>query len=88
MMWTYVEFPDETTVAYSDMLDDGTIRINIERPVDWGFDSAQCELPSLTWKEVSGFSDAEIESFTTFLKNNSPLIYEFALNPDERLAVA
>ena len=36
MMWNYVQFPDETQVAYSDVREDGTVRIDIERPRDWG----------------------------------------------------
>ena len=36
MMWNYVQFPDETQVAYSDVQEDGTVRIDIERPRDWG----------------------------------------------------
>lgn len=32
MMWNYVQFPDETQIAYSDVREDGTVRIDIERP--------------------------------------------------------
>lgn len=46
MMWNYVQFPDETQIAYSDVREDGTVRIDIERPRDWGFDSARCIMPA------------------------------------------
>ena len=89
MMWNYVQFPDETQVAYSDVREDGTVRINIERPRDWGFDSARCIMPAYQWSDIDGFSDQEIEEFDTFLRNNAPLIFELAeCPPEERWEVA
>ena len=72
MMWSYVQFPDETQIAYSDVREDGTVRIDIERPRDWGFDSARCIMPAYQWSDVDGFSDREIEEFDVFLRNNAP----------------
>ena len=42
MMWNYAEFPDGTCIAYSDLRDDGTIKITVERPREGGFDEAHC----------------------------------------------
>ena len=72
MMWNYVQFPDETQIAYSDVREDGTVRIDIERPRDWGFDSARCIMPAYQWSDVDGFSGQEIEEFDVFLRNNAP----------------
>ena len=72
MMWNYVQFPDETQIAYSDVREDGTVRIGIKRPRDWGFDSARCIMPAYQWSDIDGFSDQEIEEFDTFLRNNAP----------------
>lgn len=80
-MWDYVQFPDETQIAYSDMREDGTVEIRIERPIDMGFDSATCLLPAYRWESVEGFSSAEIAAFDNFLRNNAPLIFEFAQAP-------
>ena len=86
MMWEYTQFPDETQIAYSDLQEDGTVKIAIERPRDWDFDSARCLLPAYRWSEVDGFTEKEIEFFDTFLRNNAPLIFELAEAPeDERL---
>ncbi len=46
MMWEYVRFEDETQVSYSDVRDDNTVLVTVERPRDWGFDTAECVLPS------------------------------------------
>lgn len=88
MMWGYAQYPDETQVAYSDIRKDGTVMIAIERPRDWGFDSARCLMPAYCWSEVDGFSDEEIAYFDKFLHNNAPLIFKFARNPEERWETA
>ena len=77
-MWNYVQFPDETQIAYSDTREDGTILVGIERPRDWGFDSARCLLPSYRWSEVDGFNAQEIDGFEAFLRSNAPLIFDLA----------
>lgn len=88
MLWGYAQFPDETTIAHSELKDDGTITIAIERPRDWGFDSAWCLLPEYRWSEVDGFSQEEVTHLEEFLRNNAPLIYEFARDPENRWEAA
>lgn len=87
-MWRYVTFPDETIVAYSDIRDDETVQIDIERPRDGGFDTARCLMPAYRWSNVDGFSGEELESFEVFLRNNAPLIFDFAHNPENRWEAA
>lgn len=85
-MWNYASLADETHIFYSDLHDDGTINIAIERPRDWGFDSAKCLMPSYAWSDVDGFSDEEIDDIESFLRDNAPLIFELSEAPyDERL---
>lgn len=78
MMYDYAELEDGTQFAYSDVNADNTVRIAVERPRDWGFDSAVCLIPAYAWSDVDGFTDAEISSFTDFLQHNAPLIFRFA----------
>lgn len=88
MMWSYVKFNDETQIAYSDIREDYTVRIAIERPVDGGFDSATCLMPAYAWSNVEGFSEEELSWFEGFLRNNAPLIFELAESNDPNRAVA
>lgn len=81
MLWDYAELVDGTSFGYSATREDGTVRITVERPREFGFDYAECLLPLCNWKESSGFTDDELAHFRTFIKNNAPLIYEMA---DER----
>ncbi len=85
MMWKYLAFPDETQIAYSDLREDGTVLIGIERPRDWGFDSARCLLPSYRWFDIDGFTQEEIDDLEGLLRDNAPFIFELAERPrDER----
>ena len=77
MMWEYVRFEDDTQVSYSNVRDDNTVLV-VERPRDWGFDTAECLLPAYTWTRVEGFDDAEAHDLDTFVRNNAPLITGFA----------
>lgn len=78
----YAQFPDETVIAYSDIREDQTVEIAIERPRDWGFDSARCLMPAYRWLDIDGFSDKDLAGFELFLRNNAPLIFEFANDPN------
>ena len=88
MMWSYATLSDGTHIAYSDLQDDGTLRIAAERSRDWGFDSARCVMPAYRWTEIDGFSDAEIAELDEFLRNNAPLIFELAEAPDDERLTA
>lgn len=85
MLWNYATLNDEAAIAYGKTAADGTVRIVVERPRDFGFDHAECRLPLCRWTLVDGFSDDEIENLTAFIRDNAPLIFEMA---DEHRDVA
>lgn len=78
MYYSYAELEDGTQVAYSEVLDDGTVELSVERPVELGFDSAHCVLPAFIWSNVEGFDDAQMERLNKFVHNNAPLILRLA----------
>lgn len=78
MMYEYAELENGTQIAYSDIYADNTVRIEVERPRDWGFDCASCIMPSCSWTNIEGFSEHELAELTDFLLHNSPLIFRFA----------
>ena len=78
MMWEYVRFENDTQVSYSDLQSDNTIKVVIERPRDWGFDTATCLLPAYLWSDVEGFSEDDLAKLDEFIHNNAPLITRFA----------
>lgn len=78
MMWEYVRFEDDTQVSYSEVRDDNTVLVVVERPRDWGFDTAECLLPAYNWLRLDGFSEKEASDLDAFVRNNSSLIMRFA----------
>jgi hypothetical protein len=78
MFYEYAELSDGTQVAYSDVLEDGTVEVSVERPVDLGFDSALCSVPSFEWARVDGFSEEEMALLDGFVHRNAPLILRLA----------
>lgn len=41
MLWSYVQLDDGTQLAYSEIREDGAVRVAVERPVDFAFDRRQ-----------------------------------------------
>lgn len=78
MMYNYLKLADDTQIAVSDMLEDSTIQVAAERPVDGGFDHATCFLPRCEWRDAEGFSADELAQLAELVKNNAPLIYRFS----------
>ena len=86
MFYNYVELEDGTQVAYSNVLDNGTVEVSVERPVELGFDSARCSLPTFEWTDIEGFSDEDMAYLNTFVHNNAPLILRLAREASKNYA--
>ena len=67
MLWSYVQLDDGTQFAYPETREDGTVRVAVERPVDFGFDHTDYFLPAVKWFNVEGF-----------IRSNAPFIFELA----------
>ena len=86
MMWEYVQFADDTQVSYSDVRDDNTVLVVVERPRDWGFDTARCLLPPFSWVENDGFDEEALAELDRFVRNNAPLIMRLAYEGGRKYA--
>lgn len=81
MMYEYLTFEDNTLVTHSEIRknDEGQyIDVYFEKPVEGGFCSANCQLPSYKWTMNEGYSDKEIAFFTEWLEHNSGTIFKYA----------
>ena len=89
MMYSYMTLPDGTEINHTQVLTEKgapTVEVHFERPVDGGFKSARCELPSYTWLFNDGYSDSEIAFFTELLHHNAHTIFDFAANGGSKIA--
>jgi hypothetical protein len=81
MMYPYITLADETLITHSELIDDNgvqTVLVHFERPIDGGFDSARCSLPSYRWIMRDGYSDAEISDFEQLLHDAAHSFYRYA----------
>lgn len=78
MFYNYAELEDGTQVAFSNVLDSGEVQVSIERPVELGFDSAMCALPSFEWTVIEGFDESDMARLDSFVHNNAQLILRLA----------
>ena len=79
MMYPFLTLNDGTEIVHSEMLDDGTVKVYIEKAdeID-GFHSATCYLPSYRWENVVGFSDVEMEKYMEIITSTAHLILRFS----------
>lgn len=82
MFYNYAELEDGTQLTFSNVLDGGKVQVSIERPVELGFDSAMCTLPSFEWTAIEGFDESDMTRLDSFIHNivhnNAQLILRFA----------
>jgi hypothetical protein len=81
MMYPYITLNDETLITHSELLyegDDVCVEVHFERPIDGGFDSARCKLPSYEWIMRDGYTDDEIKRFERLLQSTAHAFYRYA----------
>ena len=79
MMYPYMTLKDDTEITHSEVKEDGRAKVYIETPDEKdGFHHAVCWLPEYEWQDIDGYSETEMESFRTLVRNNAHLIMEFA----------
>ena len=68
MMYPYMTFNDDTEVTHSQMLDDGSVKVYIETPVEDGFKNLTCLLPEYQY-ENHGYDEKELNYWKAFIQN-------------------
>lgn len=80
-MYQYLTLDDETEIVHSEMLEDRTVKVYIEKPDEKEcFHHAVCFLPEYRWEDVFGFTKDELERYQRIIENNAHLIIELAEN--------
>ena len=80
MMYKFIELPDKTEITHSDMREDGTVKVCVERPVDGDFKTAYCELPGYRWYDVDGYTKEELDEQQKTIESLAHLIIRFSRN--------
>ena len=80
MMYPFLTLDDDTEIVHSDMGEDGSVKVYVEKPVEGGFHSAVCMLPGYVWSEVDGLNKDEISRCDEVIRSTAHLIMRFAKN--------
>ena len=80
MMYPFIQLEDNTEIVHSELLQDERVQVYIEKPINGGFHSATCYLPSYEWKDIDGFSEFDIKRYQEILESTAHLIIRFAGN--------
>ena len=79
MMYPFMTLDDSAEIVHSEMRQDGTVKVDIEKPDEKdGFHHAECILPEYQWRDVYGFSDREMERYNEVIHSTAHLILQFA----------
>ena len=79
MMYPFLTLNDETEITHSEMKNDGSVKIYIEKPDEKdGFHYATIYIPSFRWENVYKFSDSELSDYEDIIKRSQSCILQFA----------
>lgn len=78
MYYPFLTLEDGTEIVHSEMKNDGSVKVYIEKPVMLGFKSVECWLPKYEWKNNNGFSEEELTYFDEFVRSLSHIIIELS----------
>jgi hypothetical protein len=75
MMYPLITLDDQTEIVHSEMQQDGTVKVYIEKPHEKDcFHYATCYLPGYKWDDIYGFTGSEIERYQEVLESLADLI--------------
>ena len=79
MMYPFLQLDDGTEIVHSEMLNDGRVKVHIEKPDEKDcFHSAVCYLPEYRWEDISGFSENDVARYQQLIESVAHLILEFS----------
>ena len=79
MMYPFLTLDDQTEIVHSQLLDDGSVKVYVEKPDEKDCSNyATCILPEYSWEDGAGFSEAEIQKYQEIISSTAHLIMRFA----------
>ena len=72
MVYSFMTLDDNTEIVHSEQLEDGSVRVYIEKPDEKDcFHHLTCYLPQYKLENVFGFTDDEIEKYMEIVKSTN-----------------
>ena len=78
MIYPFLTLDDQTEIVHSEMLDDGRVKVYIEKPDEKDcFHHATCYLPGYQWEDIYGFTQLEIDRYLEVIQSTAHLIQKY-----------
>lgn len=78
MYYSYTTYPDGLHTAYSQRHPDGSIHFVFEWPMFMDMGTARCTIPVMTWDELHGVEEGDLERMEAYVRENLDLMEELA----------
>ena len=79
MVYPFMTLNDNTEIVHSEMNSEGKVKVLMETPDEkLGFKHAACILPDFEWKDISGYTDEELNYLKELISSEKHLILEFS----------
>lgn len=81
MLYPFMTLEDNTEIVHSESYTENgveRVRVELEKPVEGGFYSAECILPEYTWQKVQGFTDNDIAKLQDIIASLAHIIIRLA----------
>ena len=79
MMYPFITLDDGAEIVHSEMRDDGSVKVYIEKPDEKDcFHHAACFLPDYRWEDIFGFSGEELARYRDVIESAAHLILRFS----------
>ena len=79
MMYPFLTLDDQTEIVHSEMREDGTVKVYMEKPDEQDcFHYATCYLPEYRWDDVFGFTEKEMNHLHDVIESTAHLILEYS----------
>ena len=79
MMYPFMTLDDGTEIVYSEMKNDGSVKVYMEKTDEKdGFHYATCYLPEYRWEDIFGLTEQEISRCQEVIEISFHLIIQFA----------
>ena len=79
MMYPFLTLDDQTEIVHSEMREDGTVKVYMEKPDEKDcFHYATCYLPEYRWSDVFGFTENEMSRLRNVIESTAHLILKYS----------
>lgn len=79
MMYHFMTLDDGTEIVYSEMKNDGSVKVYMEKTDEKdGFHYAICYLPEYRWEDIFGLTEQELSRCRETIETSAQLIIQFA----------